>query len=256
MRGITAIISLGLALGACAGTEPVNETTTAPPINVNANVPVTAEPPAPPAPPVEPEPPQEPVATAMSDLNARDGLLKRQGTDWVPATFTQAELERSGMLCIRYNNFWCIKSAGWNGEIGKDERDHAIFSHPKFGARAFYRLMKNYRYRHNLRTTHEIFDRYAPADDCIGSLPRDPETGACPQGPNPTFKYAQRVAADLGIGVDDDIQLFDDQGRIKRSAGRTLARAVMKFEISGKYDVTDELLDTGMMLAGLEFAPE
>jgi len=191
------------------------------------------------------------VALRERPIGLQDGLLVKRDEQWIPASYTDEELAQPGMLCIRHKNYWCIKSADWNGEIGQDDRNHAIFSDAKFGARAFFRLMRNYRFRHGLKTTRQIFSRYAPFDDCIGSLPRDLETGQCPNGPNPTFEYAQSVAVSLGLGIDDDIELFDGDEKIDRETGHALARAVVQFELGPNRNVTEGLLDEGIALAGL-----
>lgn len=194
------------------------------------------------------------LATLTEPENESPLLIKRNGI-LMPANYTEAELARPGRLCIRYNNYWCIKSSGWRGEVGQDDRNHAIFEGPEYGARAFFRVMRTYRFRHGLRSTYEIFNRYAPSDDCIGSLPRDPETGLCPNNAiNPTYQYALSVAEALGVGVDDDINLFDDEERVDRGVAHRLARAVLKFEVGKRHDVTDELLDEGLRLADLQVA--
>ena len=75
--------------------------------------------------------------------------------------------------CASINNFWCLKTPGgaqWKGQIGADASGHAAFVDPVYSARAFARLMRIYRFRHDLVTVREMARRYAPPGDCIGSL--------------------------------------------------------------------------------------
>lgn len=75
--------------------------------------------------------------------------------------------------CSSINNFWCLKTPGgaqWKGQIGADASGHAAFVDPVYSARAFARLMRIYRFRHDLLTLREVARRYAPPGDCIGSL--------------------------------------------------------------------------------------
>jgi hypothetical protein len=37
----------------------------------------------------------------------------------------------------------------WNGQESQDPRGHAQFSHPKYPARAFVKLMHTYYFKHN-----------------------------------------------------------------------------------------------------------
>lgn len=195
------------------------------------------------------------VCSLWGAATAQEGLLVATDDGQVPVSFTEEELNAPGRLCIRFNNYWCIKGAGWRGETGRDDRGHAIFSDASFGARAFFYTMRSYRFRYDIKTTRQIFARYAPSSDCVGSLPRDPETGLCPQGENPTVAYARTVAEAMGIGLDDDIGLFDTARRIDVAKAKKLARGVLRFEIGQQYDVTDTLLDEGIALAGIEPMP-
>lgn len=186
---------------------------------------------------------------------AQEGLLVRVDGQWEPAAYTTSQLNEPGMLCIRYNNYWCIKgstSNPWVGQTGLDDRKHAIFETAEHGARAFFVVMRSYHNKHGLRTTHQIFNRYAPADDCVGSLPRDPETNRCPEGENPTMLYARRVAEALSLGPNDDIGLFDAQGRAQLDVALALARGVVQFELGPNRQVTDDLVRDGLALAGIE----
>lgn len=187
---------------------------------------------------------------------AQEGLLVRKDGNWVTANFSTDELKKPGRLCIRYNNYWCLKSASWQGETGADSRGHAKFESAVYGARAFFITMRSYRFRHGLRSSYAIFNRYAPASDCVGSLKRDSETGKCPLGENPSLLYAKKVAEALGLDVNDDIKLFDDERRMDVTVAKTLARAVLQFELGKSFNVSDELLIQGIEAAGIKLIPE
>src|SRR3978361_1829697 len=47
-----------------------------------------------------------------------------------PAGSSPANLPR----CIRLNNYWCIKKAGWTGEIASDQEGHVAFASAQQGA--------------------------------------------------------------------------------------------------------------------------
>ena len=98
--------------------------------------------------------------------------------------------------CASINNFWCLKTPGgaqWKGQIGADASGHAAFVDPVYSARAFARLMRIYRFRHDLVTVREVARRYAPPGDCIGSL------SFCP------------VSEDVVIGPDKPQRQVGDQ---------------------------------------------
>ncbi len=195
------------------------------------------------------------LLTFSASANEQDGLLIRVDGEWRPSNYTTTELKRSGMLCIRYNNYWCIKGSAsnpWVGQIGLDDRKHTIFRTAAHGARAFFVVMRTYHSKYGLRTTREIFSRYAPATDCVGSLSRNPRTGKCPQGENPTLLYARSVAKALGLGPNDDIELFDAAGRASFAVALALAKGVVQFELGPNRTVTQGLVRAGLKLANIE----
>jgi len=88
------------------------------------------------------------------------------------ASFTSVELKGPGKRCIHHNNYWCVKTPKgdqWVGQTARDPANHAIFQNATYSARAFTRIMRSYRFRHNLRTARQIISRYAPSSDCLGS---------------------------------------------------------------------------------------
>jgi hypothetical protein len=89
--------------------------------------------------------------------------------------------------CASINNFWCLKTPGgaqWKGQIGADASGHAAFVDPVYSARAFARLMRIYRFQHDLVTVRDVARRYAPPGDCIGSLSFCPVSGEVELGPD------------------------------------------------------------------------
>lgn len=109
------------------------------------------------------------------------GLYRQAGPSWEKLEMTPEELAAPGRRCIRQNNYWCVKtppSERWRGQVGEDNSGHAIFADPVYSARAFARLMRNYRFMHEIITTRQLAMRYAPPSDCIGTLSYCPVTAA------------------------------------------------------------------------------
>ena len=196
------------------------------------------------------------ASVIATQSQAVDGLEFKINASWVSASEHFTAGSKKLPLCARYNNYFCIKKpAGdtWNGQVGIDNKKHAIFSDPVMGTRAFFRLMRTYRFKYNLRSTNDIFGRYAPADDCIGSVDRDPVTNECPNGENPTWAYAKIVARKLGLKPTDDIKLFTGPNTVDLNVARTLAQGVAAFELSNRYRLSNDLIDKGIEKAGFSF---
>lgn len=164
------------------------------------------------------------------------------------ATFTEQELAANGMLCIRYNNYWCMKSAGWDGETGKDGRNHAIFSDSVYSARAAAKQLRTWWYRDKRRSAFDIMSKYAPPDDCVGSVGKPPN---CPYGINPTEQYAQTIAAAVQKKSGDDLGLFKADGKMNRTVAIPLLQAIARFELPKRYEVSADLISQGIDKAGL-----
>ncbi len=96
---------------------------------------------------------------------------------------------------IRNNNPGNIDrtSERWQGMAADQSGDprFVVFSEPKWGLRALAKVLLSYQRKHGLRTPAAIIGRWAP--------PSENNTGA----------YARQVAAALGVGVDDQIDLQD-----------------------------------------------
>ncbi len=65
--------------------------------------------------------------------------------------------------CVRMNNYWCIKRAGWAGEIAADAEGHVAFSSAQEGALVAAVLLKRYYVDFKRHSAMEIVSRWAPA---------------------------------------------------------------------------------------------
>jgi len=65
--------------------------------------------------------------------------------------------------CVKLNNYWCIKSAGWNGEIAADSDGHVAFASAAEGAAVAALLLRRYYVDYGRRTARAIVERWAPA---------------------------------------------------------------------------------------------
>lgn len=65
--------------------------------------------------------------------------------------------------CVKLNNYWCIKRAGWAGEIAADAEGHVAFASAIDGAVAAAILMRRYYLDYNRHSASAILSRWAPA---------------------------------------------------------------------------------------------
>jgi len=65
--------------------------------------------------------------------------------------------------CVKLNNYWCIKRAGWNGEIAADADGHVAFASAEEGAAVAALLLRRYYVDYKRRTARAIVERWAPA---------------------------------------------------------------------------------------------
>ncbi|CAE6902310.1 hypothetical protein ACOMICROBIO_EPCKBFOG_01473 [Vibrio sp. B1FLJ16] len=102
----------------------------------------------------------------------------------------------SSVRGIRINNPLNIRIAAnaWQGKV-TPSRDSAFetFRAPEWGFRAGAILLRNYQLRHELYTLSEIIDRFAPPNE------------------NHTANYARFVAGQVGVGVDERIDLVSNK---------------------------------------------
>jgi hypothetical protein len=66
--------------------------------------------------------------------------------------------------CVKLNNYWCIKSARWNGELATDQEGHVGFASADHGADAAATLLRRYYMEFNRKSALDIVRRWAPAE--------------------------------------------------------------------------------------------
>jgi hypothetical protein len=84
--------------------------------------------------------------------------------------------------CVRLNNYWCVKSARWNGEIATDNDGHVAFSSAHEGAVVAAQLLRRYYVDYGRKSALSIVSRWAPAE-CVAApaRPRTRSAGARPR---------------------------------------------------------------------------
>jgi hypothetical protein len=65
--------------------------------------------------------------------------------------------------CVKLNNYWCVKRAGWNGEIASDADGHVAFASAEEGAAVAALLLRRYYVDYKRRSARAIVERWAPA---------------------------------------------------------------------------------------------
>ncbi len=73
--------------------------------------------------------------------------------------------------CVKLNNYWCVKRAGWNGEIAADADGHVAFASAEEGAAVAALLLRRYYVDYKRHTARAIVERWAPAQ-CSPMLTR------------------------------------------------------------------------------------
>ncbi len=124
--------------------------------------------------------------------------------------------------CVRLNNYWCIKSARWNGEIASDAEGHVAFSSAHEGAMVAAQLLRRYYVDYGRKSAMAIVSRWAPAE--CGAAPvaagRVPTTGVR-QKPRP----ASRANGLATRGIQNTARarwLASNRGRV--AGGKAAAR--------------------------------
>ena len=69
--------------------------------------------------------------------------------------------------CVKLNNYWCIKGARWNGEIGHRRRGPCRLRQRRQGADAAATLLRRYYLEFGRKSALDIVRRWAPAE-CRG----------------------------------------------------------------------------------------
>jgi hypothetical protein len=65
--------------------------------------------------------------------------------------------------CVKLNNYWCVKRAGWAGEIAADSERHVAFASAAEGAIVAAMLLRRYYLVYRLHSAQQILSRWAPA---------------------------------------------------------------------------------------------
>jgi hypothetical protein len=153
--------------------------------------------------------------------------------------------------CVRLNNYWCIKKAGWTGEIASDAEGHVAFASASDGAETAAVLLRRYYVDFKLRSARAIVQRWAPAQ-CgpilVAGAPRAayssaarPMSGRTLLGPEP------RGLTTRGIGSTLRAKWLASHGR--GGGGRKVARAAPRRSIVG--DRAAPMLKTPTIAAGI-----
>ena len=66
--------------------------------------------------------------------------------------------------CVRLNNYWCIKRAGWAGEIAADGEGHVAFASAQEGALVAAVLLRRYYVDFRRHSALDIVSHWAPAN--------------------------------------------------------------------------------------------
>jgi hypothetical protein len=142
------------------------------------------------------------------------------------------------------NNLWNLKKPGnddWRGTLRYDHRGHAVFDTLLMGCRAAIKQLYTYQITLKLQSLNEIFNRWAPAYDTLGSLPGRPN--------NDPNEYAKFVGRLIGIAPDSQFLIFKDNGQIlDHQMLMSLLRAMAQYEGNDMNLVTDDLLEKGICL--------
>ncbi|MEK4035249.1 hypothetical protein WOA01_20705 [Methylocystis sp. IM2] len=65
--------------------------------------------------------------------------------------------------CVKLNNYWCVKRAGWTGEIASDADGHVAFASAEEGAAVAALLLRRYYVDYKRHSARAIVERWAPA---------------------------------------------------------------------------------------------
>ena len=104
-------------------------------------------------------------------------------------------MSKQAVRGIRNNNPLNIRVGNdWQGEafVSRDP-SFETFSHSKFGFRAGAKILRNYQSIHGLNTVREMIYRFAPKNE------------------NDSDNYARFVAKGIDVGLDEPINLGNDQ---------------------------------------------
>ncbi len=84
---------------------------------------------------------------------------------------------RSLPRCVKLNNYWCIKGAGWNGMLTADPEGHAAFASAGEGAAVAALLLRRYYLEFARHSANDIVSRWAPPQCGAPVAPASPLKG-------------------------------------------------------------------------------
>ncbi|MGR5411635.1 structural protein [Vibrio astriarenae] len=120
---------------------------------------------------------------------------------------------------VRNNNPLNIRIGNdWQGESNvSNDKEFETFSHAKYGFRAGAKILQNYQNQYGLYTLAEMINRFAPPNE------------------NNTKNYAAFVAGELGVGVDERVDMQD-----RHLLARTV-HAMSVMEVGRHYTINDAI---------------
>jgi hypothetical protein len=143
---------------------------------------------------------------------------------------------------VRNHNPGNIKDFGvrWKGMMAPEDRSPTqqnestfiVFRGPWWGIRAMAVIIRNYYRDHGLATVRQIINRWAPPSD-----------------DNPTSDYAEYVAGQLQVDVDELLDVEDYETM------RSLVRAIANFENGESRVPYTWEFDAGLLMAEIEPKP-
>ena len=147
--------------------------------------------------------------------------------------------------CALINNYWCTKHPKgdrYEGTVPPHQRartEEATFAMAEAGARAAVRnLRSKYFFGQNkdgkpLRTVRQLSCAQAPSDGCRGDIVD--ASGRCTKGRNDCNGNAVRLAQAMGVGPDEQLQLFQGANPVTARATtrlRSYLRALSAIELT------------------------
>lgn len=114
-----------------------------------------------------PQPPSlqpafRPAERAVDNWRGQSAFNLDIGFDQAAALLLGREI-RGVSRCVRLNNYWCVKKAGWTGEIASDAEGHVAFASAADGAAVAAALLRRYYVDLKLHSARAIVERWAPA---------------------------------------------------------------------------------------------
>ncbi len=127
-----------------------------------------------------PAPPQFlPAARSVSNWRAQAGGHLDLPTERAQALASGAQ-EKGVTRCVRLNNYWCVKGAGWNGMLAADAEGHAAFASAEEGAAVAALLLRRYYMAYIRRSAQAIVSRWAPSECRVTRVVSRASTTALP----------------------------------------------------------------------------